>query len=345
MSLPVIKYCPSTLAKGFNTYSPTACKRLFFGKKVNHILSFSSPQQDKKVAADFRQNRKVLSISGYQVKQSLRLRKNQLTITQEGEQGQYILKPIPHRETFGRVEQLPANEHLTMQIASQVIKMKVAENALVFFANGEPAYLTKRFDVQPNGNKIAQEDFATLMERTRDSHGEIFKNETSYEAMAKVMKKYVVAYAFEIEKYFTLVVFNYITLNGDAHLKNFSLQMTDSGDYVLSPAYDLINTRIHIENDTAMALTDGLFHDDYYSESYEVNGFYAYDDFFEFGLKIGMKETRIRKILESFITSTSLVKRLIERSYLNTESKKLYLELFESRVRAISYSYGKIRTQ
>lgn len=343
MSFPKIQYCPSTLAKGFSTYSPTACKRLFNGRRVKHVLAYLSPQKDESVAEDFRQNRRILSISGYQIKQSVLLDKNQLRVTKEGEQGTFILKPIPHRETFGNAHQLPANEHLTMQLASQVFKMKVAENALVFFADGEPAYLTKRFDVKPDGTKIAQEDFATLMGRSRDSHGEIFKNESSYEKLADVMRKYVVAYASEIEKYFALVVFNYLILNGDAHLKNFSLQMTVNGDYVLSPAYDLINTRIHISNDSPMALTDGLFHDDYYSESYEVNGFYAYDDFLEFGLKIGMKESRIHQILEKYINSLHKVKPLIEKSYLNDESKKRYLELFESRIRAISYSYGKLR--
>ena len=32
-----IKYCPSTLAEGYNTYSPQAVKRLFDGKKVSPL--------------------------------------------------------------------------------------------------------------------------------------------------------------------------------------------------------------------------------------------------------------------------------------------------------------------
>ena len=342
MSLPEIKYCPSTLSKGFDTYSPTALKKVFYGKKVSHILPFAPPQLDEKVAETFRQNRKTLSISGVQIKQSLRLVKNELKITEEGEQGQFILKPIPHRETIGKVELLPANEHLTMQIASQVYKMNVAKNALVFFNNGEPAYITKRFDVKEDGSKIAQEDFATLMGRTRETHGVIFKNEGSYEAMTWVMKKFIGAYSVEIEKFFTLIIFNFITLNGDAHLKNFSVQMTENGDYILSPAYDLINTRIHIPEDTAMALTDGLFHDDYYSESYQVNGFYTYDDFLEFGLRIGMVESRINKIIERFRNSIDEVRLLIYKSFLSQESKDLYDKLFTTRIRTLSDSYKKL---
>ena len=34
-----IKYCPSTLAEGYNTYSPQAVKRLFDGKKGNSFLN------------------------------------------------------------------------------------------------------------------------------------------------------------------------------------------------------------------------------------------------------------------------------------------------------------------
>lgn len=45
--------------------------------------------------------------------------------------------------------------------------------------------------------------------------------------------------------------------NGDAHFKNFSLIETTMGDFKLSPAYDLLNSSIHIE-DNDFALDDGL---------------------------------------------------------------------------------------
>ena len=51
-----------------------------------------------------------------------------------------------------------------------------------------------------------------------------------------------------MSRYFMLVVFNYLFANGDAHLKNFSLQQTVGGDYLLVPAYDLLNTSIHAAN-------------------------------------------------------------------------------------------------
>ena len=48
MSLPQLKYCPGTLAEGFDTYSPTCLRNLFNGKKVSHVLPFESPQKSEK---------------------------------------------------------------------------------------------------------------------------------------------------------------------------------------------------------------------------------------------------------------------------------------------------------
>ena len=49
-----------------------------------------------------------------------------------------------------------------MQIASQVYKIKTAANALAFFADGNPVYITKRFDYKADGSKIKQDDFITF---------------------------------------------------------------------------------------------------------------------------------------------------------------------------------------
>ena len=35
-----IRYCPSTLAEGYDIYSPQAVKRLFDGKRVSPFLDF-----------------------------------------------------------------------------------------------------------------------------------------------------------------------------------------------------------------------------------------------------------------------------------------------------------------
>lgn len=130
MSIPILKYCPSLLTEGFDTYSPAALRRVFQGKKVSHILSYASPQQSEADTEKFIENRKRISISGVQEKFSLILQKNHLRLTEADEQGTYLLKPIPR--DLKKVNQLPANEHLTMQIAAQVYGIHTAPCALIF---------------------------------------------------------------------------------------------------------------------------------------------------------------------------------------------------------------------
>jgi len=282
-SLNSLKVCPGTLASGFDTYSPTCLKKLFNGRKVSHTLPFPSPN-DEQSKESFIENRQRLSISGVQVKASLVLEKNVLRLARDGEPGQYILKPVPY--DLIKTGQAPANEHLTMQIASQVFKIKTAENALIFFNDDEPAYITKRFDLNEDGSKKYQEDFTSLGGRTEEIDGKSFKYEGSYQDIAENIIRYIPAHIRELERFFQLVVFNYLFSNGDAHLKNFSILESEDGDPLLSPAYDLISTRIHVK-DSDMALKNGLFSDQFTTESYLSNAFYARDDFMEFGMRIG----------------------------------------------------------
>ncbi len=340
MSL-VIKNCPSSLAQGFDNYSPKALRELFGGKKVSCVQDFNSPKADGEISAKFIENRKILSISGVQVKQSIILEKNKLRLTEAGEQGTYILKPIPYGADFSMPEELPANENLTMQIASQVYDIETAANGLVFFKNGEPAYITKRFDISKTGSKVSQEDFAVLMGYSLQLQGNAFKYEGSYQSAAGMMKQFIPVYALEAEKYFERIIFNYLFCNGDAHLRNFSVQQLPSGDHVLTPAYDLVNTRLHIINDSAMALKNGLFENDYNTESFEKNGYFAFDDFFEFGMKIELIEKRLRRILDKFRAENSKVKHLISRSFLTENSKKIYYNLYIDRLKALNYSFSK----
>src|ERR1035437_688782 len=95
MSLPEIKYCPGTLAKGYVTYSRPCLNRVFNGHKVNHGLPYASPATNEETDELFAENRKRISISGVQEKFSVLLEKNKLRLITEGEQGTYILKPIP----------------------------------------------------------------------------------------------------------------------------------------------------------------------------------------------------------------------------------------------------------
>lgn len=326
MSIPQINCCPGTLAEGFKTYSNTCLRRVFKGKKVNHVLSYDPPSFNSNDTFKYLENKKYLSISGVQEKVTMVLEKNLLRLTQPGERSTYILKPIP-RDLMA-VDQVPANEHLTMQIARQVYGIATAENALIFFQNGESAYITKRFDVKEDGSKHGVEDFASLAEVTEGKAGKSFKYSYSYEQLGALVQKFVPSYRIELEKLYTLIIFNFLFSNGDAHLKNFSVIETPNGDHVLSPAYDLLNTRLHV-NDTDFALDTGLFQDDYESKVMRSNGHVGLDDFHQMAHRWNINEKRRDKILTPFLMAQPLVKALTNRSFLNLEVKNEYLKLYE----------------
>jgi len=324
--------CPGCLKENVETYCDNCRKKLFNGKKVSHILSFSRPEfNETKIERSGK-----LSISGIQVKHSLKLNGNELVLTEKG--GEYILKPIPSGQ-FRHLDAVPANEHITMQIATQVFELPTAENALIFFSDMEVAYITKRFDILPDGRKLLQEDFAQVAQITEETAGKNYKYDFNYEHIAEYLKRYVGAYNIEVEKYFKSILFNFLVCNGDAHLKNFSiLRNEDYGDYLLTPFYDLINTAIHVpgESDTALE----LFKDSFMTEGYKFSSKYSMDDFFEFGTRIGLKPIRISKILEDIVSGEKEIRNLVERSYLDNNLKSEYLRLVEERRERILYSYS-----
>lgn len=325
MSLPEIQYCPGTLAEGFQTYSRTCLNKVFQGKKVHHVLPYDSPASNSETDDLFEENRKRISISGVQEKFSVLLEKNKLRLINEGERGTYILKPIP---SIGKKsDQMPSNEHLTMQIARQIYGIETAENALIFFKNGSPAYITKRFDVKDDGTKLAQDDFASLAERTPQTHGEHYKYLGNYLEIFQLMQKYLPAYKLEAPKVLKILIFNYLFSNGDAHFKNFSLLETPMGDYRLSPAYDLLNSRIHIE-DKDFALDDGLL-------PRNLGQGKICQQFAILSEQAGISSKIFNDIMNLMLSQSDNVEKLITASFLNDTTKKNYRQSYQGRLKQL----------
>lgn len=325
MSLPDINYCPGTLAEGFHTYSPTCLKRVFQGKTVHHVLPYDSPASSPETDDLFDQNRKRMSISGMQVKFSVLLEKNKLRLINEGERGTYILKPIPG--VGKKPDQMPANEHLTMQIARQVYGIETAENALIFFKNGAPAYITKRFDVKNDGTKLAQDDFASLAGRTPQTYGEHYKYLGNYFELFQLMQTHLSAYKVEAPKLLKILVFNYLFSNGDAHFKNFSLLETPMGDYRLSPAYDLLNSRIHIE-DKDFALDDGLLPRNLAQGKISIQ-------FAKLAGNAGIREKIFNDMIKLMVSKSDGVEKMVAASYLNDTTKRNYWQSYQGRLKQL----------
>lgn len=328
--MEAINVCPSTLAEGFDTYSPAARKLLFDGKEVSHILAFDSPNNENADTEEYARHVGRISLSGVQPKASLVLSDNgQLVRPSGGQRGQYILKPAPSSYTLLERKHCPANEHLSMQIASQVYHIETAANGLCFFRDGEAAYLTRRFDAAPDGGKYQQEDLASLGGLTKANGGSDYKySNLSYEECADIIRQYTKAAPIEILKFFRVVVFNYLILNDDAHLKNFSLINRGDGEYHLTPAYDLINTSLHLYEPRIFALDKGLFR-----EGMQLNDTHTVSrkDFEEFGRRIGLAPRLVKRELDIFATNHPLALELINRSFLPEKLQHYYWQSYNYR--------------
>lgn len=323
-----IKSCPSSLAEGFDTYSPKSAKLLFGKSKVNPILGFDidSFRYGDEIANAMHR----ISVSGVQEKFPAIINANAINIAGDNDRSTHILKPAPWDKTLRDRKMIPANEHLTMQIASQIYGIQTAANGLCFTPKGQPVYITRRFDILPDGSKLPMEDFASIIGRNEQTAGLQFKYNGCYEDIAVAIRASVAAWMVDMERFFELVVFNYIYANGDAHLKNFSL-ILNGQDYRLAPAYDLINTCLHI-NGNDFGLDGALASDIEKSDVYDRTGHPCRQDFERFGEKIGLVKKRVDKILNKYIDFPEEAKRLVGRSFLSEKQKRNYIRIVNERI-------------
>ena len=225
-----------------------------------------------------------------------------------------------------------------MQLARQVFRLPTAACALLQMADGSPAYLTRRFDVRADGLRLAQEDFAQLSQRTEQEHGPNYKYDFSYEEIGLLLKKHLPThYLPEATFFFRLTLFNYLVSNGDAHLKNCSLhRRPETGEYHLTPAYDLLNTSLYVQDGNGLALA--LLANDDETPSFAANGFLANDDFLELGIRIGLPPSRVRRLLADIAGHEAAIQALLEKSFLPAGLRQQYAETMASRRQRLRYS-------
>lgn len=322
--------CLATNKKLSNQYCSKCIKELFNGA-VPNPLDFDRIEFSKKRA----ELSPRMSISGVQDKISLSFEHKNLIPTASN--GKYILKPITNGD--GHIENekdIVANEHVSMLISKKIFKIPTASSGLIQFNDGELAYITKRFDYdEKTGLKYDQEDFAGILRVTPSTHGENYKyNACNYLDCAKMIKNYVPTSMIAVEDFFKRIILNYLICNGDAHLKNFSLySKPDSQEYFLTPSYDVLNTRFHINEkygDMALELLDE------YTPTYEAYGYYTYDDFKTFAKYIDLPEVRFDKIMELIKNSLPHVEELINTSFLSQKAKEFYLSNYKDRMKRLS---------
>jgi serine/threonine-protein kinase HipA len=115
--------------------------------------------------------------------------------------------------------------------------------------------------------------------------------------------------------------------NGDAHYKNFSLIETSFGDFRLSPAYDLLNSSIHI-NDSAFALDDGLLPPKHSKGKIK-------EQFFLLAEMAGIPTVQSEKIMQQITLNSEKVKLLIHQSFLSDKFKRNYEQAYLTRLKKL----------
>lgn len=99
--------------------------------------------------------------------------------------------------------------------------------------NGRAHFMTQRFDRLPDGEKLHVQSFCAM--RHFD-----FNNVTSYsyEQLFETMRMLGLPYP-QAEQLYRRMVFNVTARNCDDHTKNFAFTMDRTGNWALSPAYDV----------------------------------------------------------------------------------------------------------
>jgi serine/threonine-protein kinase HipA len=260
-----------------------------------------------------------VTVPGVQTKLSLEIDRkaesaNKLTIV--GLWGRFILKPPSNKWV-----ELPENEHCTMMLA-EAAGLETVPFGLIHLASGELAYITKRIDRDDQGNKFAMEDMCQLTGRLTED-----KYKGSHEQIAKAIKKYSNNPLFDLTRFYELVLFSFITGNGDMHLKNFSLFNDPVVGWKLAPGYDLLNTRLVIPEEKdpeELALTLTGKKSNFNPDSFE-----------EFGTTIGLNTKQIQNINEALLGKQELFQRTIEKSFLSDDMKDKYHEILKKRCRTL----------
>lgn len=327
MMNPIDK-CPSTLAAGFDDFSPWASRLLFDGKRVSCMLDFNIDR--KQLPPDYEAAMHRISVSGAQEKFPALIEDGKIRIAGAYERSTHILKPAPWDNSLRERSQIPANEHLTMQLASQVYGIETAVNGICFMLSGEPVYITRRYDILSGGDKLPMEDFASVIGRSEITDGKYFKYSGCYEDIASAIRRHVAAWRVDMERFFELVLFNYIYANDDDHLKNFSLIRRGS-DFRLAPAYDLLNTGLHVNGDD-FGLDGGLSPNIEKSDAYDRTGHPCRLDFERFGNMIGIAAPRLSRILDKYMLLPESAKFLISASFLSDKAKRSYLRIVNERI-------------
>tara|TARA_R110001599_G_scaffold353465_1_gene593139 strand:- start:56462 stop:57733 length:1272 start_codon:yes stop_codon:yes gene_type:complete len=197
------------------------------------------------------------SLAGVQMKFSMREKDGRYQIADTGALGDWIVKTpsTTHKH-------VPLNEFTAMNLANlagvtipdiRLVEMdKLEQLPAINLPNEDYAFAIRRFD-RDDGNRIHMEDFAQILVKyPREKY-----HSASYQQIAQVLYSYADDGLGDVQQFARRLLVNILLANGDAHLKNWSVIYPDTVTPALSPAYDIVTTRVYMGNEQEFALNLG----------------------------------------------------------------------------------------
>lgn len=304
-------YCYEALKIDSETDFHDHCSMQFFGTAQAPLISYSFNQMTELAKNVVERS---IAVPGVQPKLSLLLVQDVLQKKSSGRLtvvgalgGNYILKPPSEH-----YPELPQNEHLTMRIA-EAFGIRTVPSSLIHLQSGELAFITKRIDRTEAGDKIHMFDMFQILEA-------VDKYKNSIERVGKAIGLYSANTLMDQLALFELCLFSFLTGNNDLHLKNFSM-ICANNQWVLAPAYDLLNVAIVNPSDTEeMALTLEGKKKKIKREHFE-----------RFGTFMKLNSKQINGVFKRFEKNKPIAINWIKNSFLSKELQDQYMALLQSR--------------
>ncbi len=310
--------CYKSLKRGESLYHPACSKKLFNSRNAPELpYAYSEINEMAKHVVSSR-----ITVPGVQAKLSLHLDtslKKFSRFTLVGLWGNFILKPPAEDYPF-----MPEIENLTMYLA-RFFNIDTVPHGLIPLKSGEKAYVTRRIDRLPDGQKIHMEDMCQLCERLTED-----KYRGSMEQIGKIIIKFSSNPLYDCIRFFEITLFSFLTGNADMHLKNFSLIYPINGMVQLAPAYDLLATRLLVpkkDDPEEMALT--------------LNGRkrkITINDFIKFAENLGLGEKQFHNIMTRFYSRIKKITPEIENKLLPDGKAEEFKTLLFKRASRLGFS-------
>jgi serine/threonine-protein kinase HipA len=155
---------------------------------------------------------------------------------------------------------VPLNEYTSMTLAGlagvnipeiRLIEMDQIENLpAINLPNETLAYGIRRYDRLPGHERVNSEDFAQIFFAYAHDKYRV----ANYEQIGKLIYHKTLHGQRDIVQMAIRLLVNILLANGDAHLKNWSLLYNNRMDAELSPAYDIVSTKIYMTDEVQYAL-------------------------------------------------------------------------------------------